>query len=387
MAADTYWVRVGVRVDGPFTVKELRARAKSGALPRVALVSQDKASWKIASHVRALFNADGTVCTTAVVEEIAEAAEEFEWDSQAEPASPPLFAVALPTGGSVRAEWVLAPAWAATLVASLLPVLRVPGEGLCAWELMRIAGADGWRGVVVALAWLVLGIASLTGIICACALVGARRGSANLVVASIALACAMIGFACGAARGGVSVLCLPIAAFSAALVVMVVQSPTRGLRGGQDEIVPTAVASALAVLGIVAVLASFAALFVKGWAFAVAGTFVVVAGSAIAIAGVLAGYESPNRKATLTLAIVALVGSVFALLAEGITVTVIGGPRMAAFDAVRAICVVAMACIGAYLGARESSWNRAPSTPAPPLPPTPAPSTALEEIPYADYDA
>lgn len=361
MASVSYWVRVGVRVDGPFTIGALRAKARTGALTRIALLSEDKSKWMVASRLRALFNEDGTVNTSAVVDEVKDE-EECAWPHDGDADSVPPFAVSLPSVARVRAEWVLVPAWTVALVAALLPVIRVNGQGLCAWEVGAIASADGWRGTVAASSWLVLIVAALVGVAGACVLHDSRRGAMNLRVAGLAVLCACAGFSTGPARGIASVLGLVIASLSAACIVTIVQGGgTLGRRGDQATL-PTAAATAFAALGIVAILVMFLAVAVKGPIFLVPGFFVLVAGGAIAVGGILAGDEAPKRRAALILVIVALAAAVLSVLAEGITVTAVGGPRMATFDAVRALTVVAMSCIGAYLGEREVRESRVPTS-------------------------
>ncbi len=339
-----------MRVDGPLTIVELRRRAKTGALSKLALVSTDKKKWTVASKVALVFLADGTVNTAPVVEDVE---EEVGVDVGADGAYGH-FAVPLPRVGAVRVEWILVPAWCVAMIAGLLPVARAPGHPVFAWEFPALAAADGWRGVVAGCAWVAVVLTVLVQLFYVWKRPGIQRASAGVAGSAVVVALTMVAFGAGASRGVLSAIELPIGLFGLACVHSTTgKAPSS--RRADGSLIDSSLATTFAVVGVISVITMFVAVAVKGLDFLVAGIFVVIAGASGAIAGIVAGGEDAKRNAVAWLGGIALTFSVLAVLAEGITATLVGAPRMATFDAVRALAVTAMAALCAYLSIQERS--------------------------------
>ncbi len=380
LVATQYWVRMGMRVEGPLSIAQVRARASGGSLSRVALLSTDKRKWTVAAKVGLIFRSDGTVNTAPVIGETL--GEELEPDfgvpANADDEGSPMFAVVLPLVGLVRVEWVLAPAWCVIFIAGLLPVARLPGDALFAFDLPGLFKAAGWQGVVAGSAWIASTLVALVALVCAWRCRGARRALAGLASSAVIIVLAVVAFACGSARGAVSALDLVIVVFAIACIDAARIAAHARSTASRQGLINTSAAATFTIVGVISIMAMFVTVAVKGAIYLIAGGFVVAAGGSIAIAGILAGGEQPKREPILWLCAIALVASCLAVLAEAITVTAMGGPRLATFDAIRALVVVSMATICAYLANRERLEAAAPESPPPPLDfaPTEEPSDA-----------
>lgn len=364
LSPEGYWVRLGMRVEGPYSITQLRTRARSGALSRIALLSKDKSKWILAARVPAVFNKDGSVNASSVVADPIALEADFELPDSGVGEGGPLFIVALPGGACVRAEWVLVPAWLVVMVGAMLPVARAPGDALLAWDFPLLASGFGWRGVLSGSAWVAVLASAVAALVFALCFPGRRRAVAGLTAAAVLVAAVVVAYSSGSARAMVSSLCLVTAVCAAACIVAVVQSRAPTSASGDRSSIPMAAATTCALVGIASILVMVVAVVVKGAWFIIPGAFTLIAGGSLAIAGVVAGSETPNRVGALWLSIIALAAACAAVLAEGIVTSALGGPRLATFDSIRAITEVSMAAICAYLGLREL---RSPAQTAPTL--------------------
>ncbi|MSR70133.1 MAG: hypothetical protein EXS17_07300 [Phycisphaerales bacterium] len=363
MSEPTYWVRLGTRTEGPLSLSEVRLRAARGALSRVHMVSRDRTRWVVAAKVSEIFRSNGSVCTDVLA--LAPVEDALSIDFPDDGAENGMFQVSLPGMAMVRAQWILVPAWTVIAVAALLPTARQSAEALRAWDLVQLSEFFGWRGVLLGSLWLLMLLIAAIAIGIGTLARGNARAVGGLVVGVLAVATCTVTVWAGTASGFIAGTTLLLAVFAVRVVDAILYGPCSQPAGAREPaltLTETAVGFSLAVT---TMLVAIVAVVIKGVPFSVAAFFALVASALCAVAAVLAGGESPKRTLILWLSLGTIIAVVLALLAESITAHLLGAPRMALFEAVRAICVTALTSLCAYVSYCELRYVQHPTPPAP----------------------
>ena len=362
MTEESYWIRLGTRTEGPLTRGEIRLRATRGSLSQLHMISRDRTNWKIASSVRDIFNADGSVASTQTETELSILDPQCDLldmeSSFVDGADSAVTAAAVERIGfkfgvvgrlTVAPPWILVPAWLVIAVAAVMPIGRSAGESLHAWQVGELSAVLGWRGAASGVLWLFVLLSTIAALAFFTWSRGRVRAIAGLTCGWIAIAVAMITLSIGAGTGLVSGSSLILAAAAVRLLDANEWNPRdASLRAVSPSLTLTQMTIGLS-LAVIVLLTAVGACFGKGLPFLAAGILVLVACATFFVAGMLAGGEKSNRRIVFWLAVSALLFGALAVLAEGITAHLLGAPRLAVFEAVRALSVTALASICAYV--------------------------------------
>ncbi len=361
MSEPTYWIRLGTRTEGPLSLSEVRLRATRGALTRLHMVSRDRTQWCVASKASDIFRSDGSVCSELLSVAPLERRFMVEYpDDEGEP-----LLIQLPGIAMVRAEWILVPAWIVIAVAALLPTVRDSTATLRAWDLMQLVDGFGWRGALLGVLWLVMLLIAATALGMSTLSKGRVRAISGLVFGSLAVLIAAVALWSGAGTGFLAATLLVLAFCAVRLLdATLFGRSTIAFRMQHPAITLGETAIGLS-LSMAALLIAIVGVVLKGVPFLVTWFFVVVAAVTCSVGAVFAAGEVPKRTAILWLAMVTLVAVVLAVLAEAITAYIMGAPRMALFEAVRALSITALASICAYVSYCELRFIQPSTHPAP----------------------
>ena len=158
--AGPWFVRFSGRRTGPFDAERLRTLARRGALTRMHALSVDGKSWKPATELRAVFNADGSV----VAEGVREVAQEYEPEHPAfgadfpdsDPSELPVFPTRRALGSALVRPAVLCALVLATVMLAL-PTSRDESGALAWWwsEGPIAIAVRGLCAVTLLVAWVV----------------------------------------------------------------------------------------------------------------------------------------------------------------------------------------------------------------------------------------
>ncbi len=311
------------------------------------MVSRDRTRWIVASKVPDIFRSDGSVNA----EPLALAPTIDEWERQFDLDEPTAdlraFSVAGITG--VRAEWVLVPAWIVIAIAALLPTAREAAGSLSPWNLIQLNGAFGWRGVMLGVLWLVMLLIAATALALSTLARGKRRAVGGLVTGLLAvLLCAVVLWA-GTGSGFITGMTVLLVVFAVRVLDAILYGPSSLTARTSEPAITLSETGVGFSVAVAALLVAIVGVVVKGIPFSVAAFFVLVASGACSVAAVLAGGESPKRGLILWMSLLTILAVVLAVVAESITAHMLGAPRMAIVEGVRALCVTALASICAYV--------------------------------------
>ncbi len=361
MTEPTYWIRQGTRTEGPLRLSEVRLRATRGALTRTHMVSRDRTRWVVASKVRDIFRSDGSVSSDVLA--LAPPTDDFAMDFSQDD-SGELFVVSVSGIANVRAEWILVPAWIVIAVAAVLPTARGSSDALCAWEFVQLNSEFGWRGVLLGALWLVLMLTAATAMGLSTLAKGRTRAVGGLVVGSLATILCTAAVWAGVGSGFIAGMTLLLALFAVRMLDAVLYGPVSSAAGAREPALTLSETAVGCSLAVAVLLVAIVGVVVKGFPFSVAAFFVVVASAACSLAAVHAGGEMPKRTLIVWMSLVTLLAAVLAVLAESITAHILGAPRMAIFESVRAMCVTTLASICAYVSYCELRFIQSPPPPS-----------------------
>lgn len=331
--AGPWFVRHAGRRTGPFDGARLRTMARRGALGRLHSLSADGTSWRPATEVRAIFNADGSVAAEPAVEDAGDRADAPFGDGPSDDG----FVVIAPS----------APSRGASGSASVRPVVvgaLVLGTAMLALPTSR--GADGalrWWWSEGAFAVSVRGLAALALL---ASWVTAFLPPEPVRAASSAAVAAVLSAACGIALALVHPAALPAAALVpvAAALVALDSSGSRAARTvAGASIGLSAVAGAASVL--------LAVLWPDAWGFA------AMALAAAGAAGLgVAGYRGAIAPAGGVFwgCIAAAAGCLGSMFAASLGALAGESPMPAALGATSAGLVLAFAAL-AWASVHEAS--------------------------------
>lgn len=360
MTEPTYWIRQGTRTEGPLRLSDVRLRASRGSLTRTHMVSCDRTKWVVASKVRDIFRSDGSVSSDALA--LAPEKDGFAMDFSQED-SGNLFAVSVPGIATVRAEWILVPAWIVIAVAAVLPTARGSADALCAWEFVQLNAEFGWRGVLLGALWLVLLLTAAAAMGVSTLTQGKTRAVGGLAAGSLATILCVAALWAGAGSGFIAGMTLLLALFAVRVLDAILYGPVSRAAGAREPAISLSETAIGFSLAVATLLVAIVGVVIKGIPFSVAVFFVLVASGACSLAAVFAGGEAPKRTSILWMTLVTLLTVALAVLAESITAHIMGAPRMAIFESVRALGVTALAAICAYVSYCELRFIQSPPQP------------------------
>lgn len=367
-----YWIRLGRRTEGPFPLEEVRRRAQRGAITPAHSVSRDGTQWMAALKCREVFAEDGSVSAGAAP--LALEPETDEGDGigsladSGEPLMPMAPAVERP---ALPATWPAMLACAITLcVAVGLPLARDAQGLLWWWDVVALADLGGAASAIAAVDWALVSVAALGMGILTWMSPGPGRNLALVAAALASIGLATMAWALGMAGGGWTIpACLALPASAWALRASAESSrPSRSTSPGHLHTLPVELVIAI-VVGVLGILPTFAAPFVReGAAALMAGLLSLGAGAALVATGIRWRVAGPDEWTTAGPAGAAAIASA-AILCDGIAalqatpLPPTWGTRMAVLDAVRVIAVIGAQCALAYLAVQEQG-ARPPSRPA-----------------------
>lgn len=358
-----YWIRLGRRTEGPFPLEEVRQRARRGALTPAHSVSRDGRQWMAALRCRDVFAEDGSVAAAAASLSLEQdSAPDEDVGSLADALAPDVPAPAAVERPAAPAIWPASAACAATLcVAVGLPLARDAQGLLWWWDVVALADLGGAALAIAAVCWALVSVAAIAMGILSWMAPGHGRSLllAGASFASIGLA--TLAWALGMAGGAWTIpACLAIPASAWALRASADASrPAGTLPQGHLHTLPVELLVAV-VLGILCILPTFAAPFVReGAAALMAGLLSLGAGAALVATGIRWRVAGPDEWTTAGPVGAAAIACA-AILCDGISalqatpLPPTSGTRMAALDAVRVIAVIVAQCALAYLAAQEA---------------------------------
>lgn len=355
MAETKYLLRMGTSTQGPFALSEVRRRARSGALSKIALIKAVDGEWMIAGKFPGLFDAEGAETNDPRLHD--DSSEEDRGalpDELSMPEDDGIFTLRIAGISGVPVQWVLVPAWVVIGVAALLPATQLPGTTLYAWNIQALAVAESWRGLLVGVAMLTFCVAALIGGAVSIWARGENRAELVRAIADCVLALAVAIFAAGSAGGMVTAGCIVVAALCVRMIDTIISEPPGRTVAHDVPLISSAATTRVVSVAVCAALVALVAGVFKGLSFSLSAFFALAAAALACIAAVNAGMDSPRRTIAMRCAIGALAATALAVLTEGITVTLLTGVRMATFDAIRTISLAVLTAICVRIGMEES---------------------------------
>lgn len=356
-----YWIRLGRRTEGPFPLEEVRRRAQRGAITPAHSVSRDGMQWMSALKCREVFAEDGSVAAGAapLVQEDAE--PEDDAGSLADALAPDVAAPPAVGRPAAPAIWPATLACAITLcVAVGLPLARDAQGLLWWWDVVALSDLGGAGPAIAAVDWAIVSVAALGMGALAWMSPGPGRNLALVAAAAASMGLATIAWALGMAGGAWTIpACLALPASAWALRASAdAPRPAGSAPQGHLHTLPVELLVAV-VVGILCILPTFAAPFVReGAAALMAGLLSLGAGAALVATGIRWRIAGPDEWTTAGPVGAAAIACA-AILCDGISalqatpLPPTSGTRMAVLDAVRVIAVIGAQCALAYLAVQE----------------------------------
>lgn len=355
MAETKYLLRMGTSTQGPFALSEVRRRARSGALSKIALIKAVDGEWMIAGKFPGLFDAAGAQTNELRLhDDSSEADRDALADELSSPDDDGFFTLSVAGISGVPVQWVLVPAWVVIGVAALLPATQLPGTTLYAWNIQALAVAENWRGLLVGVAMLTLCLAALIGVAVSIWARGEKRAELVRALSDCVLALAILIFAAGSAGAMVTAGCVLLAALCVRMIDTIISEPPSRTVAHDFPLISSAATTRVVSVAVCAAIVAVVAAVFKGLPFSLCAFFALAAAALACIGAVNAGMDSPRRTVAMRCAIGALAATALAVLAEGITVTILSGARMATFDAIRTISLAVLTAICVRMGMEES---------------------------------
>ncbi len=380
--SDSYWLRLGRRSEGPFSLDEMRRRAVRGSVTPAHSVSRDGQNWMAARRCTEIYAEDGSPVPPGQGGPISLAPldagglDEWSSDALAEPASEGLGAAAASAVRALVAAWPAHVSCALTLgVTCGLPMSRDAEGPLWWWHVVRLWDLGGGGLVTAAVAWALVSACTLATSVA----IWLSAGTGRLVVLTASAVASMVlavaAWASGMA-GGVwtiaSCALIPAAALSVVRSVERPAVPVRMPAGARRPVGGNGIA--LAALGAVSIILAAVSIFVRDGAPAMACTLLMLAGGAAAVTTVIRLRLAGPDEWTTMVPCGAVVMACGAIICDGLAslaatpVPPSSGTRFAVLDAVRVVAVLLCQCTLAYLARRDD--GAVPYAP-PALAPTP----------------